>query len=63
MSKPATVRIAKPTPLTLMEELDVQLEARLLSNDGKLFPLHQSIPPTPELVETLRQRMQLKRGR
>ena len=45
-------------PLTLMEELHIQFEARLLANGGVLWPLHQSLPPTPEQIEHVRQRWQ-----
>jgi hypothetical protein len=41
-------------PMTFMEELDVRFAARLLANGGKLLPLHQSLPPTPELIERAR---------
>lgn len=43
------------TPLTLMEELHIQFEARLLANDGVLWPLQQSRPPSPEQIEQVRQ--------
>ena len=43
-------------PLTLMEELHIQFEAGLLANGGILLPLSQSIPPTPEQIEQVRQR-------
>lgn len=42
--------------LTFMEELHIQFEARLLANDDQLVPLAQSIPPSPEQIERIRQR-------
>jgi hypothetical protein len=47
---------SRTTPLTLMEELHIQFEARLLANHGKLVPLSQSVDPSPELIERVRQR-------
>ena len=41
--------------LTLLQELHAQFEARLIANKGQVFPLSQSIPPSPELIERLRQ--------
>ena len=46
------------TPLTLMQELQIQFEARLLANECVLWPLQQSRPPTPEQIEQVRQRWQ-----
>jgi hypothetical protein len=49
---------SRATPLTFMEELHIQFEARLLANDGKALSLSESIPPTPEQIEQVRQRWQ-----
>ena len=46
------------TPLTLMEELHIQFEARLIANNGVLLPLSQSVPPTAEEIDQVRQRWQ-----
>ena len=43
------------TSLTLMQELHAQFEARLIANQGQVFPLSQSVPPTPALIERMRQ--------
>jgi hypothetical protein len=41
--------------LSLMQELHAQFEARLIANQGQVFPLSQSVPPTPALIERVRQ--------
>jgi hypothetical protein len=41
--------------LTFMQELDAQFQARLMANQMKLYPLAQSIPPSPALIEQVRQ--------
>lgn len=40
--------------LTLMEEMEVQFEARLKANGGQLRPLSDSAPPPPDLVDAVR---------
>ena len=40
--------------LTLMEEMEVQFEARLKANGGQLLPLSDSVPPPPDLIEAVR---------
>lgn len=41
---------------TLMQELHDQFEARILANDGVIWPLSQSIDPTPEQIEAVRKK-------
>jgi hypothetical protein len=52
-----SVRPAR-TPLTFMEELHLHFEARLIANGGKALPLSQSVSPSPELLDQVRQRYQ-----
>jgi hypothetical protein len=46
------------TPLTFVEMLHIQFLARIEANDGTIFPLSQSVPPTPEQIERVRQQFQ-----
>jgi hypothetical protein len=43
------------TPLTLIEELDIQFQARLRANHGVLLPLSASAPVPLELIEQVRE--------
>jgi hypothetical protein len=49
------------TPLTLIEELDVQFQARLRANGGVLTPFAESAPVPLELLEAVREEFLLAR--
>ena len=49
-------KVTPRPPLTLMEELHIQFEARLIANGGQALPIDESIDPTLEEIERVRQR-------
>jgi hypothetical protein len=51
----AAMNTKRTTQLTFMDELHIKFEARLLANKGQVFPISQSVPPSPELIERVRQ--------